>query len=324
MANQTQRVLELLKRFNDGNKVCIESLSNDPLWFGKSEKTIRRDLDVIKKYFPNTFELIRGSKGEKGCYKAITKEAFNNFLKPELLSVMIQTFNMASRNDLFDSFDLDENDRRIISKKIKEIEGIYEFKSKPFENAKSDTKIFHHLERSIKNQKCIVIEYNLDDKIEKYEIKPYKILFINENFYLACEMVDSEYEFSLFRVSKIKTIENTKKTFHKNYEIVDFIKDIQTPFPQYRRDYKRHLVDIKLEVDSKKAYFFRAKNFLKSQKIESVKENGNLIVSYRVTQEMEVEELIKRWLPYIRVIEPISLKERIENELREYLGISQE
>jgi len=39
---------------------------------------------------------------------------------------------------------------------------------------------------------------------------------------------------------------------------------------------------------------------------------------------MEVEELIKRWLPYIRVIEPISLKERIENELREYLGISQE
>jgi predicted DNA-binding transcriptional regulator YafY len=32
-----------------------------------------------------------------------------------------------------------------------------------------------------------------------------------------------------------------------------------------------------------------------------------------------VEELIKRWLPYVKVIEPLSLKEKIEGELREYL-----
>ena len=321
MANQTQRVMELLKRFNDGKKVCIDTLSNDPYWYEKSDKTIRRDLDIIKNYFPQSFELIRGSKGERGCYKAVTKEAFNNFLKPELLSLMIQTFNMASRNDLFDSFDLSENDKRIISKKIKELESIYEFKSKPFENAKSDTKIFHLLERSIKNQKCIIIEYNLNEKIIKHEIKPYKILFINENFYLACEMIDSEYEFSPFRASKIKTIENTKKTFHKNYEIVDFIKDIQTPFPLYTKDYKKHLIDIRLEIDSKKAYFFKSKNFLKSQKIEEVKDNGNIILSYRVTQELEVEEIIKKWLPYVKVLKPLSLKEKIEEELRKYLEI---
>ena len=46
MTNQTARVLELLKRFNDGKKVCIEALGNEVLWEGKSEKTIRRDLDV--------------------------------------------------------------------------------------------------------------------------------------------------------------------------------------------------------------------------------------------------------------------------------------
>ena len=41
MTNQTTRVLELLKRFNDGQTVCIDSLATQDLWYGKSEKTIR-------------------------------------------------------------------------------------------------------------------------------------------------------------------------------------------------------------------------------------------------------------------------------------------
>lgn len=71
--NPQARVLELLKRFNDGKKVCIESLKNDTMWFGKSEKTIRRDLEVIKEFFPDSFELIRGSKGEKLVIKQLLK-----------------------------------------------------------------------------------------------------------------------------------------------------------------------------------------------------------------------------------------------------------
>lgn len=38
---------------------------------------------------------------------------------------------------------------------------------------------------------------------------------------------------------------------------------------------------------------------------------------------MEIEELIKKWIPYIKVIEPLSLKEKIENDLRSYLNILQ-
>ncbi len=44
ITNQTARVLELIKRFNNGQKISIEALSNEDLWYGKSEKTIRRDL----------------------------------------------------------------------------------------------------------------------------------------------------------------------------------------------------------------------------------------------------------------------------------------
>ena len=79
--SQTKRVLELIKRFNDGQKVYIEALQNDINWWNDarqepmSEKSIRRDLDVIKEYFP--FELVRG---EKGCYKAVTKSTMDKFI----------------------------------------------------------------------------------------------------------------------------------------------------------------------------------------------------------------------------------------------------
>ena len=319
--NQTARVLELISRFNKNQKVCIEKLQDDYMWEGKSEKTIRRDLDVIKEYFPESFELIRGGKGEKGCYKAVTKDSFNNFMKPEVVSLMVQTFNMASRSDLFDSFNLDENDKKIISNKIKEENKIYEFKSKPFENAKSDNAIFKKLESAIKLQKCIIIEYPNINGIIKVEVKPYKILFMNENFYLSCEIDNENYQYSTFRISKIKTIEDTKKTFHKNFEIEQFIKDTQTPFAIYKQNYKKRLLNVKLEVNNKKSFFFKSKQYLKSQKIIEELENGNLIITFQVTQELEVEELIKKWIPYIKVLEPLSLKNKIENELKEYLNL---
>ena len=299
--NQTVRVLELLKRFNNNQKVCIS----------------RRDLDVIKNAFPESFELLRG---EKGCYKALTKKSFGNFLTPQNLSLLVQTFNIVQRSNSFKSFDIDISDKSIIERKIKNSKKIYEFKNKPFESSMGGYELFHKIEDSIYYQKPIIITYKIQDKTIDKELKPYKILFMNENFYLAAE-VDEEYIFSLFRISKIKEIKSTNKTFHKNPEISNFIADIQTPFPKYQPNYRNFLIDILLEVDSSKAYFFKNKNFLKSQKILEEKENGNLLVSYKVTQDLEIEELVKRWLPHIKVIEPISLKKKIEDELKEYLKI---
>lgn len=316
MTNQTIRVLELLKRFNNGQKVCIESLKYEILWEGKSEKTIRRDLDVIKEVFPESFELIRG---EKGCYKAITKKAFEEFLDERNLSLLIQTFSIAQRSDLFKSFDIDPSTKSILEQKLKDSKKLYEFKNKPFESKKDNYEILKKLEKAIYHQKVIVIDYIVRGKIEHYTVKPYKIVFMNEVFYLACEVNHQHFMFSIYRISKIKDLIETQNTFHKNREIEDFIKFMQTPFAGYEKDFRRHLIKIVLEVHQDKAYFFKSKKFLNSQTILAEKENGSLRVSYEVTQEIEIEELVKKWLPYVKVIEPLSLKNKLEDELKGYL-----
>ena len=316
MTNQTTRVLELLKRFNNGQKVCIDTLSYDELWEGKSEKTIRRDLDAIKEAFPNSFELIRG---EKGCYKAITKDAFNQFLDERNLSLLIQTFNIAQRSELFKSLEIDPTDKRIIESKLRESKRIYEFKTKPFESKKDNYEFMKKLEHAIYHQEYITIQYSVKSRVEEYEVKPYKILFMHENFYLACEVDAINFSFSLYRISNIKEITRSTKTFHKNRDIEDFIKFMQTPFAKYQQGFREHLINVVLEVDKSKASYFRAKQFLSSQEVVETKDNGNLIVTYKVTQNMEIEELIKRWLPYVRVIEPKRLKDKLERELKVYL-----
>ena len=331
---QTERVLDLLNRFNNGSRVCIQELQNasmeaynfygskqDLLWFNEnkllpmSEKSIRRDLDIVKKYFPESFELIRG---EKGCYKSLNKKVFDNFLNPETLSLMVQTFNIAQRNNMFNSFDINDNDKKILNKKAKEKNDVYEFKNRPFETRKSDTALFHTLEHNIKYKKSILIEYeNTDNSFFKIEVRPYKILFMNDNFYIAC--ANDKYIYSTYRISKIKSIKELGKKFNVNPEIEQFIKDIQTPFSSYTQGYRSKLIKIVIKVKKDKAYFFKAKKYLISQEIEDEDSNGNLIITYAVTQEREVEELIKKWLPSIKVIQPLSLKTKIENELKSYL-----
>ena len=211
--------------------------------------------------------------------------------------------------------------KKYLNQKIKDSKKYYEFKNKPFENFKSDNVLLKELESKIKHQKYINIQYDINGKINTFEVKPYKIVFINENFYLACEIEHEILEFAMYRLSKIKSVEDTPKTFHKNQEIEDFIKDMQTPFSFYKRDYKKHLITVILEVDKDKAFYFENKKYLKSQEILETLENGNLLIKYKVTQEMEIEELVKRWIPFVKVIEPKSLKEKIDSDLKKYLSL---
>ncbi len=319
MTNQTTRVLELLKRFNDGKKVCIEALENDTLWYGKSEKTIRRDLDVIKEIFPDSFRLV---SGEKGCYKAVTKSAFENFMSQDTIALMAKALNIVQHHNLFDGLNMDAEDRKIIEKEIKAYQKIYEFKSKPFEEQVQTPDIFKILEKAIKYRRKIEVTYEVNaTQIKHYTMKPYKILFMQENFYLAGEVENERYLFTPLRVSKIKKVELQKETFYHTKVVNDFIKDMQTPLALYSETYKEKLIQVLLEVNKTKAQHFKLKKHLLSQKIVEEKSNGNLILSFEVTQFREIEELIKRWIPHIKVIEPKALKEKIAKDLEKYLTL---
>lgn len=324
--SQTTRVIELLKRFNAGEKVCIDELQNDMTWWNDnknepmSHRNIQRDIDVIKECFPDNITLIRGAKGEKGCYMAMTSGLVDSFINKDSIALIAQTFNIAQRSNILKTLDINDDHRRILERQIDKTKDCYEFISKPYESKKGDETLFKDVEKAINYKRYITVEYKGNNGVQTFYLKPYKIVFINENFYLASENTNEDFQFTMLRMSQISKVTMGSEQFHTNPDIKDFIKEIQTPFSKYTPQFRSKMIEVIVEVSKTKSKFFSLKNHLPSQKILETKEDGSMIVSFKVTQELEVDALIKSWIPHMKVISPLSLKTKIENELKEYLN----
>lgn len=187
----------------------------------------------------------------------------------------------------------------------------------PLENEEN---ILHKIKQAINSKNTLNITYFINGKYQKFEsVKPYRLLFMNDNYYLACE-VNTDYKFTLFRVIKIRTVMHTNIVFNYDRNILEFTKYIQTPFSKYSENFKETLIQVELEIDKSKAPYFEIKNFLPSQKIINRKENGNIVLSYIVTQEIEIEDLIKKWIPHLKVNKPHSLEQKIKNDIMVFLN----
>ena len=101
-------------------------------------------------------------------------------------------------------------------------------------------------------------------------------------------------------MSKIRAVVKNTESFIYNNNMLEFIKDIQTPFSRYSDNYKDTMIEIKVEVDKSKIQFFEIRKHLSSQRIIEKKENGNIVITFTVTQELEIEELIKKWIPFYK------------------------
>lgn len=130
-------------------------------------------------------------------------------------------------------------------------------------------------------------------------------MFLNENFYLVGVYQDRSGEgFKFFRVALIRSVASSGKTFLHDRAIDTFIEKLQTPWALFDLPEQT----IRLRVDKRVKKYFIAKQYLTSQQIVSEYPNGDIQITYQVTRFQEIEELIIKWLPGVRVLEPQSLK----------------
>jgi len=190
---------------------------------------------------------------------------------------------------------------------------VYDFKSRPFENIKNK-EVIKQLEHAIKFNKEIKILYKTERFEGRWNFHPYKILFLNENFYIVGENV-SKNNFEFLRISLVQGIIPTKKTFFVQKDITKFIKRIQTPWASFGREE----VVVRLRVDSSIRRYFILKKYLSSQEVVADFDNGDIEVQYTVSNYKELEELIIKWLPKIKVMYPRPLKKMVKKSLEKKL-----
>jgi predicted DNA-binding transcriptional regulator YafY len=289
------RTVDILKMLNDGKKLCITHLANS---YEVSERTIRRDFALIRELFG---EFIT-KEGE--CY-----QAYEKLLLQEVLSAT----DLMSLANIVNLFGITQKQSMISNKTealIKKSMSVYDFKSRPFESMRN-SEVLRRLEHAIKFKKEIKIRYKSERYMSLSLFEPYKILFLNENFYLL-GVNPSKNQVQYRRITMIEEVMITKKIFFRDQKVEQFCKSLQTPWASFGKE--EIVVRLRAQVSVRR--YFLKKKYLPSQEVVHTFENGDIEVCYRITNVREVEELIIKWLPHVSIIAPRYLQKMIKRTLR--------
>ncbi len=288
------RTIEILKHLNEGKLLCVTRLAAE---YEVSDRTIRRDFELIRELFGD----FMSKEGE--CYRAYDKVLLDNVLHATdlmTLANIVNLFGVTQKQSL-----ISEQTKALINKSLE----VYDFKSRPFENMQN-LDVVKKLEHAIKFTKEIKMQYKTERTAFWSLFHPYKILFLNENFYLV-GINASKNVVEYRRITMIEEVQYTKKSFFIDRDVADFFAKLQTPWAAYG---KRDMV-VRLRAEVSIRRYFLKKKYLPSQEITHTYDNGDIEVRYTISNPREIEELIIKWLPRIHIIAPRNLQKMIKRTL---------
>ncbi|MDO2409210.1 helix-turn-helix transcriptional regulator [Campylobacter magnus] len=291
------RILEMIKDLQNGKTLNVDTLAMN---YEITDRTIRRDFALIEEIFGDI--LIHPSNKS---YAMVQRNEFQNLINGSELAILKEFLKLGQKTRLNIGDELKQNVKDALLRKS---DSVYIFKHKPFEEIFNEKEKFQKLEFAVKHRKEIKYTYQKDDKIKQIVTMPHKIIFIKENFYLAG--LKDKQKMLLSRIALIKDIEFTGKEFRKNFDFEEFLDYISSPWAEYHPNFKEKLVEIEIEIEKSQSKYFRLKKFHPSQKIINTNDNGNIRVKFLVTHSEEIIEILKGWIPYVKIIKPKELKKK--------------
>jgi predicted DNA-binding transcriptional regulator YafY len=187
----------------------------------------------------------------------------------------------------------------------------YYIKQEDIEEIDFDSEVNNSLEEAIAGG--YLVEVKIGNVL--YELEPYKISNFDGIWYLfARSLVDGFI--NTFLLSNIESVALLTKRFDYDHAtIVNQIEKLNTAWFSHG-DSKR----VKVLANKKIAHYFQKREFFEGQEVIEAKENGDLVLSFEVTSYDEFDNIVKSWLPDIKVLEPKEYRERLVNELATYLS----
>ncbi len=315
---KTKILYKLMYLLAEGESLSInEKLASD---FGINTKALGRYLDDIKNDYSDIITIekkrIKDHPRKPNIYRAIHP-------KKDLVTVL--RFFFERRTDLGwvlqllhekdPTLAIDGEYQEEINKLISQDGEIFIFKSTPFEIlATKHQEIFTSLKNAIKYSDYKTISYNYD-KLEILEdVKCLKLIFTQNNWYLAIE--DKDEFFRLLRVSFIEKTSPSKKKNYQKSKMEKYDKHyekIQNAMTLYNQVVKKATCKASPRVAK---YFEKdMKLFLNSQRYLRTCDDGSIEFELSYTQAVEILPFIKQWLPDIKILEPKSLVDTMKQDI---------
>ncbi|WP_300761191.1 WYL domain-containing protein [Helicobacter sp. UBA3407] len=166
--------------------------------------------------------------------------------------------------------------------------------------------MFSQLKQASCHYQTIKFTYKGKDR----EANPYALTHYNGIWYLLAEERGILKYFTLSKISCLNVLQG----FKPSEKIIDAINQSPTAW------ISQNPILVRLCISNEaREYIFR-KNFLIKYKIIEESQR-DFIVECHFSYEGEVLNLAKCFLPFIRILSPQSLQEKLEKELRDYLNL---
>ncbi len=218
-----------------------------------------------------------------------------------LLSSFVDSLKNKKINKSFDIFR-----KRILSENA-DSPFFVKFQTGPKYEITQKTKL---IEKVIKDKEYVTIESVYNKEIKN--LKPIKIAYYDGFWYLIC-LLGNKNKVLKYNIVNIKKLIPEGKCFEHTKDITKILKESINIYFEIDRKTK-----VQLSVVKKTAKYFKEKQYFPLQKITKENKDGSLILECKIAKEEEILPTIFHWLPYIKVVEPKELDNKVKEILKQY------
>jgi len=291
------RLTKILEMLLNDERPKIKELA---LEFNVTERTMQRDI----------YERLQAFNIEKNDQQELFF-AYELDMKKSFLRVEEMYFMSLSLSQVEDIDKEHQALSRGIFRKLlkKEIYNPYFIKPEKFQPIDEEKSLIEELEKAILNKSTIEILFNH----QSLKLFPYKIASFEGIWYLLADDI-KEDKLKNYMISRIENIKAIEEKFTPMDNVEQVLEDVESAWYV-----EGNTFEVKVKIYPEIAEYFTLKKHLESQKIIETYADGSLLVSFDISHDEDVDNIIKSWLPHIEVIRPQRFRDKMITELETYL-----
>jgi len=294
-ANRLERLVYILTKLSKGERLSTPRLVTQ---LNLSKKIIQTDFNTYILPFVDAVYYDGSSK----CH--VARHNFLELMRFDSKQLATMLMIKAKATDKYSPNGLEESIETLFSEYADLLEERMYAKSMVENLDSSDNRV--RIENAIKSQSVIKCKYNGKER----ELCPLSIINL-EGFWYLVNYDRGHDDIRRYHLKSIRavTIEEEK------FEINDDISKILERFKYAINAYFEPLVDpyiVELYIDAKVAKYFERKPLNARQRVMKTYANGSIDLEVLITDDMEIIPTIQRYMPFVRVIEPEGLREKVQ------------
>ncbi len=290
------RMVIILEHLSRDERYTIEEYAEQ---FSVSERTIYRDINERLHAFDIVKDSLKRYKFAEGF--TLDKSVLET---DEMLLLTLGISQIASVNTSFE-----KKSFHILRKLLRPgFTSPYYIKPELFEAIDMNSKTINTLEDAIQQTRITTIKY----KDNSYLIEPYKITSFDGLWYLFAKERTS-MKIRTFEVGRVSHATMNHQTFSSDH-VDNTLDNVHSAWFEDGACF-----EVKIKVSAVIAEYFLRKKHLSTQVIEKHLDDGALIITFEVSSDEDIDNLIKAWLPHVEIVSPHRLRNKMISELKEYL-----